>query len=397
MHGFRTAALCLSMAFALPNSVLAAPFPQLLPDAGSFELTVREDPGISLPLGPACGGEAALSLACRAFIVTLRNVGTRTVHLSRIACQEPVVNFEMKEPNSSSGWMPISQISRTKCTPWSYENLHLRPGEATEYSTRLVSQNRPAAFFAPVAPRSYTIHVRWLLWGCTEDPEGTDCLDPLQIMKANSWGGPTTGQVEIQTPVEVISKEILVGSPALRDLGGLKLGFEVSLAPEPRASEMRKHFGALCATDTETSIECTVFHYAIRNLGDRPIRNGRFTCSDYSIMPEYRTDDGDWKQLQSRLMACTANIFFQTPILPGKAAEGDFTLRGLAPQFDTSPLYPAGRCEFRFRFQSNACFASPDGSFCIQSPKEQIVAISNVVAIQATAFNASGSSRVKMF
>ena len=393
MRAFRAAVVCVSIAFALPHSVSATPFPQLLPDAVNFESTVREDRGSSLPLGPACGGEAALTLACRAFVVTLRNIGTRTVHLSRIACQEPVVNFEVKEPNSSSGWWPISQLSRPKCTPWSYANLRLRPGEATEYSTRLVSQNRPAESFAPVAPRSYTVHARWLLWGCTENPEGTDCLVPLQVMKANSWGGPTTGDVEFQTPVEVISKETEVDSPALPDLGRLKLGFEVSLASEQEVAEERKRFATACATDPGTSIECTVFHYAIRNLGDRPIRNGRFTCSDYSILPEYRTDDGDWKQLQSRLVACTANIFFQTPILPGKAAEGYFTLRGLAPQFDTSPLYPAGDYKIHFRFQSQACFASPDGSFCIQSPKEQVTAFSNVVGIHATAFIASGSSR----
>jgi len=34
----------------------------------------------------------------------------------------------------------------------------------------------------------------------------------------------------------------------------------------------------------------------------------------------------------------------------------------MAPRFDTSRLYPAGNYEFHFRFQSNACFASPDGS-----------------------------------
>jgi hypothetical protein len=212
-------------------------------------------------------------------------------------------------------------------------------------------------------------------------------------MEANSWGGPPTGRVEIQTPVEVISKEIEVNSPALPDLGRLQISFDISLAPEPQASEMRKRFGALCAANMGTSIECTVFHYAIRNLGNRPIRNGRFACSDYSIMPEYRTDDGNWKELESRLKACAVNVYFETPILPGKASEGDFTLRGLAPDFDASPLYPAGRYEFHFRFYSKACIASPDASFCIQTPKEQVAAISNVVAVDATAFKASGSSR----
>lgn len=389
----RTGIIGLFMAFAFLNSIWAAPFPQLLPDAGSFELTVREDSGSSLPLGPACSSETALTLACRAFVVTLRNVGVHTVHLSRISCQEPVVTFEMKEPNSSSGWWPISQVTRPRCAPWVYENIRLRPGETTEYRTRLVSQNRPGGSFAPVAPRSYTVHARWMLWGCTENSEETDCLAPLQILKTNSWGGPPTGDVEIQRPVEVVSKEIEVNSPVLPDFGPLKLGFEISVTPERQAAEIRKGSNASCATDVGTSVECTVFHYAIRNLGDRPLRNGRYSCSDFSIIPEYRTNDGDWKQLESRLMACTANIYVETPILPGEAAEGNFTLGALAPRLDTSPLYSAGEYEIHLRFHSSACFASPDGNFCIQSPKEQTEAISNVVTIDAIAFTANGFSK----
>lgn len=229
---------------APPNSTSAEPFPQLLPDAESFELTIREDFASSLPLGPACGGEASLSLACRAFVVTLKNVGAHTVHLSRIACQEPVVNFEMKEPNSSSGWMSISQVSHPHCTPWIYENLRLRPGETTEYRTRLVSKNRPVEFFAPIAPRSYTIHARWLLWGCTENPEGNDCLVPLQALKPNTWGGPPTGQVEIQTPVEVVSKEIEVNSPSLPDMGPPQT--RIRDIPRPRAASSRDEKAFRC-------------------------------------------------------------------------------------------------------------------------------------------------------
>ncbi len=395
MRVFRTAVLVLSIASALPNSIWASSFPQLLPDTGSFALTIREDPASSLPLGPSCGGEAAQTLACRAFVVTLRNVGTHSVHLSRISCHEPVVTFEMKEPDSSSGWLPASQVLRPRCTPWVYENVRLRPGGTTEYKTRLVSPNRPPEGFVPVAPSSYTVRARWMLWGCTENPEGTDCLAPLQILKPNSWDGPSMGDVEIQDPVEVVSKEIEVNSPALPDLGPLKLGFEISIAPEPEAIEMRKRLGASCATDPGTSIECTVFHYAIRNLGDRPVRNGRNSCSDSSIEPEYRTDDGEWKQLNSRLQACTANIYFETPILPGGAEEGNFTLSALAPDFDTSPLYPAGKYEIHIRFYSNACWASADASFCITGPKEQIEAFSNVLTINATAFTATSHRNEK--
>jgi len=384
--------LGLFVAIIVSNFVLADPFPQLLPDAGNFELTVREDSRSSLPLGAACASDAAVTLACRAFVVSLKNVGRQTVHLSRIACQEWVVSFEVSEPSSSSGWWTISQVQRPHCTPWVYENIRLRPGETAKYRTRLVSENRPADLLMRVEPRSYTVRARWLLWGCTEDPQHRDCMAPLQVMQANSWGGPRTGQVELQTPVEVISKAIEVHSPALPDFGPLKLGFEISVAPRPNAEEMRKRFGYSCATGPEISMECTVFHYGIRNLGDRPVRNGRYSCMDFSIIPEYRTSDGEWKQLQSRLASCTMNIYFETAILPGKAAEGDFTLRTLGPQYDTSPLYTAGRYEVRFGFHSSACFASSDGSFCIQSPREQIAVASNLVTINATAFTANGVS-----
>jgi hypothetical protein len=206
-------------------------------------------------------------------------------------------------------------------------------------------------------------------------------------MKPNSWGGPQTGDVEIQTPIEVVSSAIDVASPALPDLGALKVGFEVSLAPEKEAIEVKKGRSRVsCAADPGTSVECTVFHYAIRNLGDRPIRNGRFTCSDFSVMPEYRAEGGEWKSLRPQLDACTANVYFETPIMPGQAAEGDFRLSSLAPVFDTAPLNAAGRYEFRFHFQAAACFASPDGSFCLQRPKEQPTVISNTVTLNATEF-----------
>lgn len=380
---FGLVALALFAASFPHRSLAQSPFPQLLPPASDFELTLREDLNSKLPLGPSCGGEAGLTLACRAFVVTLKNIGQHTVRLSRINCQEPVVNFEMKEPGSSSGWAPISQVSRPRCTPWAYVNLRLKPGESTEYATRLTSPNR-APDFAAVAPRAYTIRARWALWGCTENPEGSDCLAPLQVMKIPSWGGPGQGHVEIQTPIEVASSSIEVNSPVLPDLGQLKIAFEIT--PNPQGWSKSLPQPAKCVGQAVTSVECTVFHYAIRNLGDRPIRNGRYTCSDFSIAPEYSTGDGEWKSMHPRLVACTSNIYFETPILPGQAEEGDFILSYLAPDFDTTPLYPAGDYQFRFHFQANACFASPDGSFCLQRPKDQPAVVSNEVTVHATEF-----------
>lgn len=381
--GVVLAVLGVILTLALPRSDRAAQFPQLLPDAHNFALSLQEDPTSTLPLGPACGGEAALTLACRAFILTLKNVGAHTVHLSGVTCREPYVILEMRPPNSSSGWWPISQPSySTPCKPLRFENRRLRPGEATEYRTRLVSPVRPAEPGEPVGPGTYSVRARWALIGCTEDPEGTDCLARLQVLRPAS----SVADVELQTPVEVVSNAIEVASPALPDLGRLKIGFDVSLAPEAQAAVERRRAGGPCASHSDASVACTVFHFAIRNLSDRAIRNGRMTCSDYSIMPEYRTGGSDWKRLRSSGIFCFSNILIETPIAPGKAAEGDFTIGELAPRFDTTPLYPAATYELRFRFQPAACWASPDGSFCIQRPKEQPLTLSNVIAINATAF-----------
>jgi hypothetical protein len=378
-------ALLALIAIGFSKSALAmSPFPQLLPPASEFELTLREDPNSELPLGPSCGGEAGLTLACRAFVVTLKNVGMHTVHLSRIGCQEPVVNFERKEPNSSNGWWPLSVVSRPRCTPWTYANLRLKPGESIEYATRLTSPDRGPGYSAAVAPRSYTIRVQWMLRGCTEPADGSDCLAPLQVMKTPYRGGPGQGDVEFQTPVKVVSSEIEVNSPVLPDLGMLEIAFEVT--PNPQGWSKLLPQPAKCDGQAATGVECSVFHYAIRNLGDRAIRNGRHSCGDYSIAPEYRMGDGAWKWLDSPAWECARNIYVETAILPGEAAEGDFILSELTSEFGTTFFHPAGDYQFRFRFQTSACFASPNGSFCLLWPKEQPTVVSNEVVVHATEF-----------
>ena len=151
---------------------------RLLPPTEDFRLTLQEAKQADVPLGPSCGGEASLTLMCRPFILRLENVGANTVRISGLRCQEPWVRFEKKLPAGFSiEWSTISQPEQPRCETFDWTQIRLRPGDHIEYATRLASPRRGVD---SVEPGTYTIRAKWLLFGCTEIPEGTDCLSPLQ-------------------------------------------------------------------------------------------------------------------------------------------------------------------------------------------------------------------------
>lgn len=355
-----------AMMFTFVNTsqtLKASGAPQLLPPASEFRLTLAEDHHSKQPSGPSCTGEAAKTLTCRAITVTLENLSKKTVRISWTGCNEPEIRIDRKEPNSSNGWFPVSTIKRENCRPMTWVSFRLRPGAKNSYATRLISPRRYAETFAP---GSYTLRAEWVLFGCVEEPEGSDCLGPLQVVHPSS----IASDFAFQTPVSVISNEVTLDAPVLPDLGQLKLAFEVSARPGPPSTSSAKD-SADCTGDANESIDCIVFHYAIHNLGSRPIRHGGFSCSGYGIAPEYRPPHGEWQPVPSNSWSCTANVIFERPILPGGTAEGDFVLSSLAPGYNTSVLRTAGDYSFRFYFWPNACFASPDGTFCLNRPEKQ--------------------------
>jgi len=97
--------------------------------------------------------------------------------------------------------------------------------------------------------------------GCTDAPEGGDCLTPLQDV--HEFG--RAARVGAQEPVIIESKELSVESPELGDLGTFKFGFDVKLNTAAERDPA-------CSAEG-TGVEPALFHYAIRNLGDRPVRN----------------------------------------------------------------------------------------------------------------------------
>lgn len=334
-----------------------SPFPRLLPPAEEFRLTLSEESNSDLPLGDSCGDVASLTLLCRSFVLTLQNTSSQTVRISEIRCIEPNIIFELKQPKSSSGWWPISQPGKPTCDTLDWINIQLKPGEKTQYATRLIS---PRRWFNPVGEGKFTLHAAWTLIGCTEKPDGKDCLTPLQILKP----GSSVPDIDIQEPVSVMSNEIQAESPHLPDLGKLDFSFDVTVAQQSFSD-----VGGGCTRPN--SVDCTTFQYSVRNLGDRAIRNGTLSCSDPGITPEYKIDGGNWQTLSSRNWDCSMNVFIETPILPRQIVTGTFRLSTVAPGYDVTALRQPGNYSLRFIWTANACIASPDGSFCLTRPESQ--------------------------
>jgi hypothetical protein len=196
--------ICLLLCLLVASSTLqaAGPFPRLLPPAEQFRLTLREDPQSTLPLGTNCGGEASLTLTCHAFTLILQNRGKHTVRISQIKCWEPAIRFDRKEPRSSTGWWFMSQPDQPARHTFDWINIRLKPGQRTEYSTRLTSDRR---FSEPFLPGTYTLRAQWTLHGCTEEKRGVDRLTPLEVVR----GEAHIPDMDFQEPVSVLSNELM--------------------------------------------------------------------------------------------------------------------------------------------------------------------------------------------
>lgn len=358
------AILALAIAQFFPSAAFAqSPYPLQLP---GFHLTLREDKQSNLPLGPSCGGEAALTLTCRVFVLTLDNASARTIYPSD-NCGDNLIWMFKKEPRAMpDGWWPVSRTTQSSCKPTaSLVKSRLAPGEHIEYAVRLMSPGRSAESFAP---GSHTLRATWDFRSCPSD--GPDCLTPFDA-----------GRTYDLVPAAAVSNEIAADSPQLPDLGTMKFSFDVVVRPGLPANPERSRSTAGCNEVTSTTINCIVFHYSIGNLGDRAVRNGTTTCSFSGITPEYRPRGGEWKTIRSTGFNCLGNSYFETKILSGQTSEGEFTLATLLPTYDTTPLRTPGEYQLRFTFLPLACFASPDASFCLTRPQRQLPVVSKEIVV----------------
>lgn len=333
-----------------------------LPPANNFRLSLREDPHSALPLTASCEGEAGQTFACKAFVLKLENLSQHTVRLSGLTCRDPEVRMYVQIPGSTSEWFPVSDPKFDSCaTKWT--STRLRPNESTEFETRLISPRREVGF--SFTPGRYTLRAAWVLFGCTEEADGTDCLIPLQDASNPSFA---------LEPVEVVSNEVKAESPTLPDLGAMKFLFDVNIIPASQAAKLHPDLRAKCPAGKTDSIECVAFHYKIGNAGTRAVRFAQ-GCGD--IFPEYLAA-GEWHPIFQTLQ-CTLNVIRETPIPPGGEIEGDFSL---AWGYDITPFRTPGEYTFRLTLNPQACFASPDGRFCLAKYQNEPPVSSSQITIR---------------
>jgi len=335
---------------------IAGTSPLPLPQASDFRLTLREDPHSTLPLTASCEGEVGQTLTCRAFVVMLENLSQHTVRLSGNSCQDPEVTIYRQVPTSNPGseWFPVSDPKHDSCPKTSWTNTRLRPHERTNFETRLISPQRESEGFLP---GTYTLRAAWTLFGCTEEPDGSDCLTPLQDASNANY---------VSESVEVVSNEVRAESPTLPNLGAMKFSFDADVIPASSAAKLAPMLRAKCPAEKVDRVECAAFHYKIGNSGTRALRWMQLGCNDFGIFPEYLAD-GQWHPVLQNL-PCTLNVLVETPILPGGVVEGDFSL---AWGYDISAFHSPGEYTFRLVLRPQACFASPDGRFCLTTPHNE--------------------------
>jgi hypothetical protein len=304
-----------------------SPFPPLLPPASNFLLTLQEDPQGNLPLGPSCGAAAARTLHCRAFILTLTNMGSSTVHI--------------EDSRSYSVSMDRSRLGMTVTgggfsVPPPDKDIRLQPRESIQRSVRGAGPGDP--FSGEIDPSHYALHAEWILHGCPENPTGKECRHHLD-----------DGRLfyPAQEPVAVLSSEITADEPQLHDLGDVKLALELTAHPGKIGNAAGD-----CTPETNP-IDCTVFHLTTRNLGQYPIRYPVNSCGYSGARPEYRTANGSWQDLAAlhQCVICSACLSALNPVFPG-TKEVEFTLKTLGRGFDTKMLQEPGEYHFRFVFKT---------------------------------------------
>jgi hypothetical protein len=354
--------------------------PQLLPDADQFRLILHEGSDQELAVGKSCGGEAGATLTCRPLTLTLENLSKRTIHLTYPECQGPRLQFEIPWPEAGADkWGTVSQPRGIRCTETMPVDIRLSPGEKTVYSTRMISDLLQSG---GVLVGKQVLRARWVLWGCSEDVAGDNCL---HVSKADKF----PRDIDWQIPVEVVSNEITADSPDIAGLGEMK--FVLNLTETGALSKAAVPSEGTCDEATADSMSCKVFHWRLRNLTGRTLLLRRFSCSGRTLQPlqpQVLDKEGNWAavELAGENINCNSSDWFSSVLPAGGSLEGDFRLGRPRGPGNRNAVHAAGDYRLRLFFYPTACFASPDGVFCISPSVRDLPAVgSDELRVHASA------------
>jgi hypothetical protein len=394
--------MCAVILCAVRVAAAASEMPPLappLPPASEFRVTLAEAPDAKLPPTPACSEEAAGTLTCRAFTVTLENIGAHTVRLSELDCADPEVRIETTSPNPT-GWFPVgehrddchnAQYSDSEKTTVPWKNIRMRPGDRYSFTGRFMVQLGGALGRVDVPmPPTAVLRATWTLRGCTEETEGADCLTALESHWLPAHQNLCTFEcIFFQPALQISSQPISVDQPGplTLPLPPLELALTARML-DPHdpliqpGSQLER-----CTPEHAGSVDCVALHLTVRNAGTRALRIGRWTCGDlgFAGVPELRPEGGAWKPLQSSFMMCDHNFVKWTALLPGKNVEEEMTLGRVAAVFQINPVREAGRYDVRIDYAPQVCVASPDGSFCLTEPQSLPQMTSPAATFETTA------------
>jgi hypothetical protein len=150
----------------------------------------------------------------------------------------------------------------------------------------------------------------------------------------------------------------LVGGLAAQTTEEAKLTLSVAVRPGSPAEGDYSN-ARDCTAEKIGSIDCTAFHYTVRNVGTSSIVLYWTTCSNFFIgVHDFRVDSGKWQPLHYTPFDCTRNMMRRTLLAPGDATEGEFTIAGL--HYDARPLRSPGVYQLRFVFFPEVCEPQSD-------------------------------------
>lgn len=247
----RTLFLLLWILLSTPSVLLSAEANQKL-STSDFRVTLTEEPNSDLPLGEICTGASAQTLTCRAFTVRLENIGTHTVRINKKEdCVGAFIQIQERYPQGGSH--TVSSANYEVCSKPGYAYQRLMPGESMNWTFRLAGPQRRGYAFTGGA---HSLFARWQLDGCIEEPRGSDCVIP-----PIGWNA-----------VFVESEAVAVVAPATPDFWRPSLSLEITAHAGKLPDERGDSPQSGCPEVTNT-IDCIVFHYAVRNTGRVPVRN----------------------------------------------------------------------------------------------------------------------------